>query len=72
MSAATACSTSRRARVYPALHRLERRKLIESRWAVEGGRRRRVYALTDAGRRTLDDERASWRSFSQAVEAVLA
>jgi transcriptional regulator len=58
--------------VYPALHRLERRGLIASRWAVEGGRRRRVYALTDGGRRALDDERASWRSFARAVEAVLA
>ncbi len=58
--------------IYPALHRLERRGLVSSRWAVEGGRRRRVYGLTGAGRRALDDERASWRSFSRAVEAVLA
>ena len=52
--------------VYPAPHRLERAGLI---W--EDIRRRRSYALTAAGRRTLSDERSSWQEFSAAVTALL-
>src|SRR5215208_6500816 len=36
--------------VYPALHRLERAGLVRSRWSTEGGRRRRTYELTPAGK----------------------
>src|SRR5215467_7145825 len=57
--------------VYPALHRLERAGLIEATWSVAGGRRRRVYQLTPAGRRALDTERNTWRDFSAAVTALL-
>src|SRR6478752_2734664 len=31
--------------LYPALHRLERRGLVESEWSAGGGRKRRVYRL---------------------------
>ena len=58
--------------LYPALHRLERDGLIESEWSTEGGRRRRTYRLTSAGRRALSDRRREWRLFATAVEAVLA
>ena len=58
--------------VYPALHRLERAGLIEASWSTVGGRRRRVYHLTPAGRRTLAAERGTWREFSAAVTALLA
>jgi DNA-binding PadR family transcriptional regulator len=57
--------------VYPALHRLERAGLLESRWSAETGRRRRVYALTPRGRRELARGREQWRAFSDGVEAVL-
>jgi PadR family transcriptional regulator, regulatory protein PadR len=57
--------------IYPALHRLERAGLIEATWSVSGGRRRRVYELTPAGRRTLDTERGSWRDFSAVVTVLL-
>jgi PadR family transcriptional regulator, regulatory protein PadR len=57
--------------VYPALHRLERGGLVRSRWITVAGRRRRMYELTAAGRRTLDAERASWHEFSSAVSALL-
>lgn len=57
--------------VYPALHRLERAGLIQASWSAAGGRRRRVYQLTAAGRRALDTERGSWQSFSAAVTALL-
>src|ERR687888_1650644 len=52
--------------VYPALHRLERAGLVRSSWSTEGGRRRRSYELTAAGRRALAGERSSWQEFSTA------
>jgi PadR family transcriptional regulator PadR len=57
--------------VYPALHRLEAAGLLLSSWS-DGGRKRRVYRLTRAGRRELVARRGEWRAFTAAVEAVLA
>lgn len=58
--------------IYPALHRLEQSGLLESRWVTpETGRKRRVYALTPAGRASLGDRRSSWFSFSSAVGQLL-
>jgi len=58
--------------LYPALYRLERRGLVASRWEVVDGRRRRVYRLTGGGRSALERQRAEWRAFSSAVEAVVS
>lgn len=41
--------------IYPELKRLEREALVEGEDAPTGGRRRRVYRLTAAGRRALID-----------------
>lgn len=57
--------------VYPALHRLERAGLAQANWSKVGGRNRRVYELTSAGRRALISERDTWRKFSAAVSALL-
>jgi DNA-binding PadR family transcriptional regulator len=57
--------------VYPALRRLEVAGAVRSGWSEVPGRRRRVYALTDAGRGALAERRATWRRFAAAVEAVL-
>jgi PadR family transcriptional regulator PadR len=57
--------------IYPALRRLERAGLVRTRWTEHGGRRRRLYELTPAGRRTLDAERDSWAEFSATVTALL-
>ena len=56
--------------VYPALYRLERAKLLSSRWAVVGGRKRRIYALTRAGGQALAAQRREWTEFAGAVKAV--
>jgi PadR family transcriptional regulator PadR len=42
--------------LYPILHRLEEDGLIGGSWSREGGRRKKVYALTAAGRRHLSGE----------------
>ncbi|MDP4510049.1 PadR family transcriptional regulator [Nonomuraea turcica] len=57
--------------VYPALHRLERVGLIAGSWSVVGGRRRRTYELTAAGRTALSGERAGWQEFASTVTAAL-
>ena len=58
--------------LYPALHRLRRKKLVTSEWGrTETGRRAKFYSLTSAGARRLAEERDRWQAFSGAVEAVL-
>lgn len=58
--------------LYPALHRLERQKLLTSFWEqTEENRRRKFYKLTPAGRRVLDEKRGEWARFSAGVNGVL-
>ena len=57
--------------IYPALRRLETAGLVKGRWSTEGGRRRRTYELTAAGRRRLAGDRAAWRDFASVVSAIL-
>jgi PadR family transcriptional regulator PadR len=57
--------------VYPALHRLLRAGLLASDWTTVGGRRRRVYQLTPAGRKALVDQQRTWQGFSGAVQSIL-
>ncbi len=57
--------------IYPALRRLERHGLISSRWSPDEGRRRRSYALTAAGRRRLEQEKAEWARFERSMSGVL-
>ncbi|MDE0074580.1 MAG: PadR family transcriptional regulator [Gammaproteobacteria bacterium] len=42
--------------LYPILHRMEANGLILGRWSSGTGRRRKVYSLTDIGRRHLSGE----------------
>ncbi|WP_031505916.1 PadR family transcriptional regulator [Streptomyces megasporus] len=57
--------------IYPALQRLERLGLLRSSWDAVGERRRRCYELTEAGRRSLEEERTAWREFTTAIGSVL-
>ncbi|MCW2783590.1 MAG: transcriptional regulator, PadR-like family [Marmoricola sp.] len=57
--------------LYPALQRLERLGLVGSSWSSVEGRRRRVYALTAAGRRHASEAARDWVVFSTAVGQVL-
>ena len=57
--------------IYPALRRLEAAGLVTGAWAEAGGRRRRIYQLTPAGRQQLAADRAAWRDFVSAVTAIL-
>ncbi len=59
--------------LYPALHRLEGKGLLEERWGKsETGREAKFYRLTPAGRRHLKLETVRWRSYSRAMTSALA
>lgn len=59
--------------LYPALHRLEERGLIEAEWGVsENNRRAKYYALTVEGRRQLRADVATWKRYATAVLNALA
>ena len=59
------------ASLYPMLYRLERKKLVEGKWVEKAGeRRRRFYRLTPLGRRTLADQRRSWREFVSVLNRL--
>lgn len=58
--------------LYPALHRLERQRLVSGEWRqTDNGRRARVYSLTAAGRKRLAENEASWSSVALGIERVL-
>ena len=57
--------------VYPALHRLEAAGLLGSEWDETGGRRRRVYRLSPAGRAALVEREREWARFADGVAGVL-
>ena len=58
--------------LYPALRRLEKRKLVRGRWGTtESGREARFYALTPAGSRRLEREIGRWEAYVAAMARVL-
>ncbi|MDX1442915.1 MAG: helix-turn-helix transcriptional regulator [Gammaproteobacteria bacterium] len=57
--------------LYPILHRLEKRELIESYWGkAETGRRRKYYRLCDAGREHLAVLRENWRKLERMLDRI--
>ena len=58
--------------LYPALHRLELRGLLEAQWgASENNRRAKFYQLTAEGKKRLNAESQRWARLSAAVAFVL-
>jgi DNA-binding PadR family transcriptional regulator len=57
--------------VYPLLHRLERRGLVEAIWGQsETGRRRKYYRLTRTGVEHLEGQRRQWQLVDKALRGV--
>ena len=62
----------RQGSLYPALHRLEHRGLIQASWGrSENNRRARIYEITPEGRRHLEHEAGRWQRLTVAVAQVL-
>lgn len=58
--------------LYPALHRLERRGWIKSRWGTsDNNRRAKYYELTARGQRRLQAGETAWRRIVAVVASVL-
>lgn len=58
--------------LYPALHRMQLRGLVEADWGEsESGRQARFYKLTTKGRKHLAQEEQSWERMSNAIRLVL-
>jgi PadR family transcriptional regulator PadR len=59
--------------LYPALHRLVRRRLISAKWETPKGRNRafKFYKLTAAGRRQLLAEESRWNRLARAIAQVM-
>ena len=58
--------------LYPALHRLEKRKWLKAEWAASASRSaRRVRFPTRLGRVQLEEQRANWNRLSAAITGVL-
>ena len=58
--------------LYPALHRLERDEMVESRWeVVEDGPSRKYYYITDKGRAELEKSARQWSDFSRHLLKLL-
>ena len=58
--------------LYPALHRMELRGLLKSKWGTsDNNRRAKFYALTSEGQKRLDAESQRWARLSSAVAFVM-
>jgi DNA-binding PadR family transcriptional regulator len=58
--------------LYPALRALEREKQIVGTWEIQpSGPARRVYAITDAGRKKLAKQVNAWETLVDAVGRVI-
>jgi len=62
----------RQGSLYPALYRLENKKLIAGEWKItEGGREAKYYKLTKAGRQHLENETEGWKRLNAAIGLIL-
>jgi PadR family transcriptional regulator, regulatory protein PadR len=59
--------------LYPALHRLEKRGWVVSKWETAPDRNRefKYYRLTDKGKKQLVVEESQWKQMAEAVGRVM-
>ena len=58
--------------LYPALHRLEDKGLVDSEWGIsDANRRAKFYSITPFGRKALRVEMRSWTLFAAAIAKVI-
>jgi len=58
--------------LYPALHRMELRGMLKSKWGIsDNNRRAKFYELTADGRKRLEAESQRWTRLSSAVAFVM-
>lgn len=58
--------------LYPALHRMEKQKLVAGTWqTTENGRKAKLYTITAAGKARLTEIKQHWKSVARGVKLVL-
>jgi len=58
--------------LYPALHRMERRKWIAAEWRqTEQKQRARFYRITTEGRKQLAEDKAKWNAMVIAIASIM-
>jgi transcriptional regulator len=58
--------------LYPALHRLERKTWIASKWeTTDRGREMKFYRLTPAGKKQLAVQESKWKQLATAIGRVM-
>lgn len=59
--------------LYPILHSLESKNMIESYWwGNEGGRQRKYYRITAKGKSELKEKKQEWITFRSTVDRFLS
>ena len=62
----------RQGTLYPALHRLENKKLLAAEWKPsETGRDAKFYHLTRKGKKQLEAESENWDYLRNAIELIM-
>lgn len=58
--------------LYPILHKLEKKELLET-YQLKGerGRKRKYYRITEKGIKQLSEEIKQWESFTNGVQKVI-
>ena len=63
----------RQGSLYPALHWLEKQKLVRAdRLTSESGRQARYYSLAKSGRKHLEGETTNWHTVTTAIGWALS
>jgi transcriptional regulator len=59
--------------LYPALHRLEHKGWVASKWEAPKDRNRefKYYRLTSAGKKQLAHEESKWKQLAEAIARVM-
>ncbi|MFD2588106.1 PadR family transcriptional regulator [Croceitalea marina] len=57
--------------LYPVLHKLEKKGLIESYWKIgESGKKRKYYKLSTNGKKELISEKENWAIINQIISKL--
>lgn len=57
--------------LYPILHSLEEKSLINSYWDETTAKKRKYYTITEKGKKLLKEQKEEWKIFSNSVNRVL-
>lgn len=57
--------------LYPILHNLEEKGLINSYWDEATAKKRKYYSITEEGRKHLKSKKEEWNTFSNGISKVI-